>query len=341
MKWRKIILALASAFLMLIPISHTINASQPTNQTTSQTTNQNNQKTLSSPYVVYGSGVPQSVYSNLNQIFQVQPNFKKLIVNANDYRQYINPASYGTTNAAMISSVALAPTDPGSGINVNIKNYQGKNNILQVTAQQYAMVAQMAGVTDVNIIVTANEPVSGTSALTGVYKALAADGLNVNTQNTSAANKMISATQPAINDNQHDSQYPGKLMAAIGQVSKQLAEMKQQNNQLATKQQIQQMLNQALAKEGILQQTKPQYIIQIVNSLNLFQQAPVASSKSYVQTVDNTINNVKQSSGNLMNKAKSWFHSPKVQSETQQASTKAQSWFERFINWLKRLFGMS
>ena len=72
----------------------------------------------------------------------------------------------------MISSVAIAPGDPGSGVKANIKDYNGSNNITQVTSQQYAMVAQMAGVTDVSIVVTANRPVSGESALTGVYKGL-------------------------------------------------------------------------------------------------------------------------------------------------------------------------
>ena len=89
----------------------------------------------------------------------------------------------------MISSVAIAPTDPGSGVKVNIKKYNGQSNITEVTAQQYAMVAQMAGVTDITIVVTANRAVSGESALTGVYKAFEEDGHQLNSQNTAAATR--------------------------------------------------------------------------------------------------------------------------------------------------------
>ena len=98
----------------------------------------------------------------------VDSSFEKLTATASDYEKYIGNGT--TTNAAMISSVAIAPSDPGSGVRVNIKKYDDESNITQVKAQQYAMVAQMAGVTDVTIVVTANRAVSGESALTGVLQ---------------------------------------------------------------------------------------------------------------------------------------------------------------------------
>lgn len=300
-----------------------------------------NEHTLKAPYVVYGSGVSSEIYPKLNDIFQVNNNFKKITVDANDYRQYINPNATGTTNAAMISSVAIAPSDPGSGVRVNIKDYNGQNNILKVTSQQYAMVAQMAGVTDINIIVTANTPVSGESALTGVYKALAADGATIDTENTKAANEMIRATQPAIAANKDDKTYPGKLMAAIGEVSKQVAEQKQKTDQLATKQDIQKMLEQALQKQGIANQTAPQHITVIVNALITFENSPIASSKSYIKNVSNTINNVINSTGNLMTQAKDWLNSTDFKDATQAASKTAQSWITKIIQWFKELLNLN
>ena len=239
-----------------------------------------------------------------------------------------------TTDAAMISSVAIAPGDPGSGVKVNIKNYDGENNITKVTSQQYAMVAQMAGVTDASIVVTANRPVSGESALTGVYKALATDGVSLNTKNTSTANQMLEATQPAIDANKDDKTYPGKLMAAIGDVSKQLAEMKQDNKNLATKQDIQDMLNKALEKRGIEDKTSSTNVTQITNALFNFQNSPISSSKNYVKNVDNTINNVKNSAGNLMNKAKNWANSQ----SGKKTISEAKSLWQKFVDWIKGLF---
>lgn len=164
-----------------------------TTQASSSSSTTSTTHTISKSYVVYGAGAPESAYSTLNSTMGVDSSFEKLTATASDYEKYIGNGT--TTNAAMISSVAIAPSDPGSGVRVNIKKYDGESNITQVTAQQYAMVAQMAGVTDVTIVVTANRAVSGESALTGVYKALAADGQNLDSQNTSAANQVLDATQ--------------------------------------------------------------------------------------------------------------------------------------------------
>lgn len=291
--------------------------------------------TLSKSYVVYGAGVAQSQYSDLNDAFgSIDDSFQQLTATANDYNTYINKGQdSGTTNAAMISSVAIAPGDPGSGIKVNIKKYNSESNITQVTAQQYAMVAQMAGVKDVTITVTANRPVSGTSALTGVYVALAKDGANLDTANTSTANDMLGATQGAISQNDDDKSYPGKLMAAVGDTSKQVAQQKQDGQQV-TQPQAESMLKDNLAKRGISDQTPASSITKIGQVLVNFQNAPISNSKSYINNVGNTIDNVKNSTGSMMNKAKQWLNSK----DGQEAQQQAQSWWSRFVTWIQGIF---
>lgn len=294
----------------------------------------NNQvNTLNKSYVVYGAGAPQSAYSELNDTMDVDNSYQKLTATAADYRQYIGNND-NTTDAAMISSVSITPSGSGSGVKVNIRKYNGHSNITKVTAQQYAMVAQMAGITDITIDVTANRPVTGESALTGVYKAFAADGHQLNPQNTSAANSVMDATQGAIDANSDDSSYAGKLMAAVGDVSKKIAQKKQSNNQQVSKDDIEDMLNDALKKRGIDGKTSNTQVNKIVNSLVTFQNSPISSSKTYVNNVTNTINNVKNSSGDLMNKAKSWVNSK----DGKQAQQEAANWFQRFINWIRSLF---
>lgn len=293
----------------------------------------NQVSTLKKSYVVYGAGAPESAYSELNDTMDVDNSYQKLTATAADYRQYIGNND-NTTDAAMISSVSITPANAGSGIKVNIRKYNGHSNITKVTAQQYAMVAQMAGVTDITIDVTANKPVTGESALTGVYKAFAADGHQLNPQNTSAANSVMDATQGAIDENNGDSSYAGKLMAAVGDVSKQIAQKKQSNNQQVSKNDIEDMLNDALKKRGIDNKTSNTQVNKIFNSLVIFQNSPISSSKTYVNNVTNTINNVKNSSGDLMNKAKSWINSKDGKETQQQAS----SWFQRLIDWIRSLF---
>ncbi len=288
--------------------------------------------TLNASYVVYGAGTATEVRSKLADVLGTDSNFKTLTATASDYSKYIGNGAT-TTDAAMISSVAIAPSDPGSGVKVNIKKYDGQDNITQVTAQQYAMVAQMAGVNDVTIVVTANRAVSGESALTGVYKALAQDGITLNTTDTATANQMLDATQQAINENKDDSAYAGKLMAAVGDTTKEIAKQKQ-DGQTLTREDIQQLLNEALQKHDIANQTSQNAVNNIINVLIKFENSPISLSKDYLENVTNTIDNVKNSTGDLMNKVKDWANSDAAKETVQ----KAKNIFTQFIEWIKSFF---
>ena len=168
--------------LVTTPVTQVVvHADDQVTTSSSSSTTATQTHTIDKSYVVYGAGAGDK--SELDNVLGVSDNFTTLTATASDYQKYINPND-STTNAAMVSSVSIVPTDPGSGVKVNVKKFNGESNITKVTAQQYAMVAQMAGVTDVTITVSANRPVSGESALTGVYKALSADGINLNSQNT-------------------------------------------------------------------------------------------------------------------------------------------------------------
>lgn len=264
-------------------------------------------KALSSAYVVYGAGVAQSDRSSIGSALGISDNYKTLTSTASDYNQYIGNGT--TSDAAMISSVSIAPADPGTGVKVNIVKYDGNSNITKVTAQQYAMVATMAGVNDVIITVTANKAVSGEAALAGVYKALATDGIQLSSENTSAANSVLEATQPAIDANSDDSKYPGKLMAAVGSVSKELAQQRQDDNDYATKAEVQEMLAKALKKYGIDDSTPSSSQTTIVNALIQVQKAPVSSSKTYISNVTNVTKSVKNSVGSAMAKLSDFANS--------------------------------
>lgn len=256
---------------------------------------------------MYGSGLASEDKDSISNALGVKSNYQSLTVNGSDYATYINSA--GTSDASMISSVSLAPADPGTGVKVNIEPYDGSNNITQVTSQQYSMVATMAGVNDVIITVTADKPVSGESALTGVYKALANDGITLNQQNTQAANGVLDATQPAINQNSDDKSYPGKLMAAVGQVSSDLAKQRQKNDQLATKNDIQQMLQDALQEQGINDKTSQTTINNIVIALGNVQKAPISESNTYINNAKGMASDLANSVGDKMADLKDFANS--------------------------------
>lgn len=316
--------------------------SSTANSVNMNSTNDNNghavqTQALSKPYVVYGAGLSANQQQEVGQVLGVQDNFTTLTATANDYREFINSNSSSTTNAEMISSVALEPTDPNSGVKVNIKNFDGNDNITQVTSQQYAMVATMAGVKDMNIIVTAPTPVSGTSALTGVYVALQKDGITLDSQNTAVANNMLNATQDAVNQNNNDPKYAGKLSNAVMNTAQQVAQNKQNDKSPMTQQQVQDALNKNLQKQGIADKTPQNTVNNITNIItNQFQKAPVADTKTFVDNAKNTVNNI---TNNIKNGAdKAMFGMKEFKNNLPSENWFVAKW-HAFCNWVKEIVG--
>ncbi|MCL2587941.1 MAG: DUF1002 domain-containing protein [Oscillospiraceae bacterium] len=64
-----------------------------------------------------------------------------------------------------ISSIYIMTTAPGTGLDITV------NNINWLTEAIYRNALVTAGITDARVIITAPVPVSGTAALTGIYKA--------------------------------------------------------------------------------------------------------------------------------------------------------------------------
>lgn len=91
-------------------------------------------------------------------------------------------------------------------------------------------------------------------------------------------------------------------MAAVGYVSKELAKQRQNDNEYATKAEVQAMLDKALSKYGVSDSTPSSSKVTIVNALIKVQQAPVSSSKTYISNVTNVTKTVKNSVGDAMAK---------------------------------------
>lgn len=288
------------------------------------------QRALNKPYVVYGDAAQQK--HQIAQTLGVTSNYTQLTTKGSD-------AAYlglqGVSDSVMISSVALAPGKPGAGTLVNIEAFESKNNITQVTAQQYAMAATMAGVKDVIITVTANVPVSGEAALAGVYKALEADGVDLNNENTTAANEVLSSTSDAISENANDKKYAGKLTSAVTQTTSDLAADKQAGKDITINIIIDKLIVN-LDKQGITNQTSEANINAIANSIQMVNNAPISDSADFVKSANNLADTLSNSAGDLMAKAKDFANS--------QDAKEVANWFtinvwEPIKNFFSGLFG--
>ncbi|MDF7672839.1 DUF1002 domain-containing protein [Lactobacillus sp. ESL0701] len=114
--------------------------------------------------------------------------YQTITIDGSDLVKYLNPSGDNfTTSSGVWSSAMIQKTASGSGINVQILDYKGNNNITTITANQYKNAALTAGIADANIYVTSAVPIDGSGALAGVYAAYAKNGNHLNQSQVNAA----------------------------------------------------------------------------------------------------------------------------------------------------------
>ncbi|MFD1672140.1 DUF1002 domain-containing protein [Agrilactobacillus yilanensis] len=134
----------------------------------------------------------QGTIDTLTKNLSDSSDYQTLTVTGDTLVTYLNPSGSSFTSSSNVwSSAAIEKTSSGSGINVQILPYNGKNNITTITEDQYKNAALTAGVSDANIYVTSAVPIDGSGALAGVYAAFAQNGANLNQKQVNAAQNEI------------------------------------------------------------------------------------------------------------------------------------------------------
>ena len=120
----------------------------------------------------------------------------------------------------------------GKGVKVKIIT---EDNITKITSNQYANAAITAGVSDVEIDVASVSKVTGESALTGVYKALEANGETLDLDRTQVAQDELETTNEIAENNADNSNFDsGRLDQAMVEIKQELAEIKKNQGSAAT-----------------------------------------------------------------------------------------------------------
>lgn len=154
-------------------------------------------------------------------------NYQTITVTGSDLVKYLNPSGDNfTTSSDVWSSAMIQKTNSGSGINVKILDYNGKNNITTITANQYKNAALTAGITDANIYVTSAIPIDGSGALAGVYAAYAKNGNALNQKQVNAAQDEMNTLSGITKENKNkdgysDAQLNNAVVGAKSEMAKQ------------------------------------------------------------------------------------------------------------------------
>lgn len=195
---------------------------------------------LGVPIVVYGANLSEFEKEAVREVLRVddEAEVDEITVSGEDLVKYI---SNSNPNARMYSSAKITQEEEGKGLTVSIVTPE---NITEVTSEMYANAMLTAGLKDATIEVAAPKPVTGHSALVGIYKAYEAKtGETLDVERTDVANDELQvATELADNANITDEQ----VAQLLTEIKKQIAEIDPQ-----TKEEVEQIVKDQLSKLNI------------------------------------------------------------------------------------------
>ncbi|WP_224429959.1 DUF1002 domain-containing protein [Lactobacillus amylovorus] len=253
-------------------------------------------------------------------------NYQTITVTGSDLVRYLNPSGDNfTTSSGVWSSAMIQKTSSGSGINVKILDYNGKNNITTITANQYKNAALTAGITDANIYVTSAIPIDGSGALAGVYAAYAKNGNALNQKQVNAAQDEMNTLSGITQDNKDKKGYSDAQLNNVVAGAK--SEMAKQGQNISDSQ-IRDIVNNQININHLGNTINNNQKNQIVNLLIEIRDSGALKSSSFKGQASKLSSQIENSAKNIFNK----FNTPENRSWLQQL-------WDSIVNFFSHMFG--
>lgn len=272
------------------------------------------------PTVVYGGGLSENQIEATRELFDIKDtnNVVELTVSGSDVDTYLGYS--GVSTSSLISSVMVQKQDEGKGVKVKFINSE---NITKITSSQYANAAITAGVSDVQIEIASVQKVTGESALSGVYKALEANGETLDTERTEVAQEELETTNEIAENNADNSDFNSdSLDQAIVDIKTELAEIKEEQGETATLDQIKEVVEEALQNYDLSDILSQEDIDKLIAFLEKYQNTSAIDSTEVLNQLQSLSNSLKEQFGNLMDRAQS------------------EGWWDKIVSFFKNLFGI-
>lgn len=242
------------------------------------------------PTYVHGGGLNDAQIEETADLLGIDSmdNVASVAVTGEDLQNYLGTGSGNT--ASMISSVLVQRENEGHGVNVINKT---PDNITQITEEQYSNAAITAGVEDVTIMVASIRPVTGESALTGIYKAFDVNGEELDQDRMEVAQEELETTNQIAQENADEEEFDSsRLDQAIVEIKQQLAELRDRQDELATREEIEQIINDALENNNLQSVISQDQVDRLLAFFERYQQTGAIDSAQVRQQLE-------QLSGNL------------------------------------------
>ncbi len=281
------------------------------------------------PVVTLGSSLTESQKSGTLKTLTAPlngANYQTITVTGSDLVKYLNPSGDNfTTNSGVWSSAMIQKTSAGSGINVKILDYDGKNNITTITANQYKNAALTAGISDANIYVPSAIPIDGSGALAGVYAAFAKNGDALNQKQVNAAQDEMNTLSGITRENKSKDGYSdAQLNNAVAGAKSDMAKI---GNNISDSQ-IRDIVNNQIKINHLGNTINNNQKNQIVNILIEVRDSGALKNKNFKAQAAELSKQIEKNAQNIFNK----FNTPENRNWFQQI-------WDSVVNFFSHLFG--
>lgn len=248
-KWMTVVVLIMTVFALVI--------STPLKGSAAATTQKPINEKLGVPIVVYGANLSAAEKETIQTALRVkeEAEIDEVTVSGEDLVQYIKNSN---ASSRMYSSAKITRQEEGKGLIISIVTPE---NITEVTPEIYANAMVTAGIEDAIVEIAAPKPVSGHSALVGIYKAYEVKtGEKLDIERTDVANEEMNvATSIAESSNISDERV-AELLTSIKKV---IAEQKP-----ATREEVQKIVEEQLANLQInLSDQDRELLIDLMNRI--------------------------------------------------------------------------
>ncbi|MBZ5280794.1 DUF1002 domain-containing protein [Staphylococcus aureus] len=261
--------------------------------------NTEEQPELKEDVITYGGNLTSEQKDDVREKLGAKESYKSYDVSVGDVEKFT-----GVTYDHIYSSSVIEPKSFGKGVDVEIVT---PDNITKVTEEQYTNAAISAGIQNAKIRVASTvEPTTGDGALTGIVKAYAEAGNDLNAEDVKNANQEMSDLANISEENKGNDDYSDAAMNnAVADMKEQVADEKEQNGDVS-EDKIRSIVDETLKEKGLdnaindnQRNTIYNIIINVANS-NTLQNDP----KAFKKQIGDYKNQLEKKHGDLIDKVK-------------------------------------
>jgi len=243
------------------------------------------------PIVVYGGSLTAEQKDSVKKSLKItdKSDVQEIEVTGKDLATYLQD---GDSSARMFSSAKITRKDAGKGLVISIVT---PDDITEVTSEMYANAMLTAGIKDAVVEIAAPKPVTGHSALVGIYKAYEVSGEELDPERTDVANDELSIATNLAKDAGIEE---AKVSELLTEIKKQIAE---QNP--VSREEVEKIVSEQLANLKIELSEKDRQLL--IDLMDRIRQLDIDFSQ-WSNELDDLSKTIKDKIGNIVDNEGFW-----------------------------------